>query len=160
MIQNCAMLTFRGFYTISPKEFTFCPEREAYMLRYQETPGVALHHIPQSRRHPTAIILGSWLAQLHNEGIRLGDIRESNIQLLPNGSPILLNPRNCQFYDNSIKEKYRKKDIKAFINAIAFIDQDQTGQQLFHEQYDLNRLNQVETEQVNAPNNDPKNDLN
>ncbi|GAA0206026.1 hypothetical protein GCM10009123_11870 [Kangiella japonica] len=145
MLDKCAMLTFRGFYTISPKEFTFCSERNAYMIRYQEAPGVALHHIPQSRRHPTAIVLGNWLAQLHNEGVRLGDIREANIQLLPNGSPILLNPRNCEFYNREVKETLREKDIVAFINAIGFIQQDETSQQMFREQYQLNRLNQVDS---------------
>lgn len=152
MLISCAKLAFRGFYTISPKEFTYCSERDAYMLRYQETPGVALHHIPQDRRHPTAIVLGNWLAHLHNEGVRLGEIRESNIQLLPNGSPILLNPRNCHFYDTGLSDSLRKKDCEALIHAIAFIEQDQTSQQLFYEQYDLNRLNQVENDQANSPN--------
>ena len=147
MLQKCALFTFRGFYTISPKEFTFCHERDAYMLRYQESPGVALHHIPQSRRHPTAIVLGNWLAQLHNEGIKLGEVREANIQLLPNGSPILLNPRNCEFYHLGLKEKARQKDMKQFINSIGFLEQDESSQKLFHEQYQLNRLNEVDNEQ-------------
>lgn len=159
MLQNCAQLTFRGFYTITPKEFTFCRERGAYMLRYQETPGVALRHIPQNRRHPTSIILGSWLAQLHNEGVRLCSLRESNIQLLPNGSPILLNPSQCQFYDNELKEKARKKDCQVVIHAIGFLAQDEKSRELFQEQYRLNRLNQLDTD--NKPNNDndtPNND--
>ena len=138
MLQKCALFTFRGFYTISPKEFTFCHERDAYMLRYQESPGVALHHIPQSRRHPTAIVLGNWLAQLHNEGVKLGEVREANIQLLPNGSPILLNPRNCEFYHQGLKEKARQKDMKQFINSIGFLEQDESSQKLFHEQYNAN----------------------
>ena len=144
MLEKCAMLTFRGFYTITPKEFTLCAEQDAYMIRYQETPGVALHHIPQNRRQPTALILGNWLAQLHNEGVRLGEVRESNIQLLPNGSPILLNPRDCEFYQREVKDSLREKDIQAFIEAIGFIAQDETSQQLFHEQYKLNRLKQLE----------------
>ncbi len=149
MLEKCAMFTFRGFYTISPKEFTFCDEREAYMLRYQETPGVALHHIPQSRRHPTAIVLGNWLAQLHNEGIKLGEIRESNIQLLPNGSPILLNPRSCEFYQRELNDKAREKDITQFIDAVGFLAQDDSSQQLFREQYQLNRLNEVDDKHLN-----------
>ena len=138
MLHKCALFTFRGFYTISPKEFTFCDERDAYMLRYQETPGVALHHIPQSRRHPTAIVLGNWLAQLHNEGIQLGEVREANIQLLPNGSPILLNPRNCEFYQQGLKEKTRQKDMSQFISSIGFLEQDESSRKIFHEQYKAN----------------------
>ncbi|GAA4359003.1 lysophospholipid acyltransferase family protein [Kangiella marina] len=144
MLAKCAMLTFRGFYTITPQEFTFCAERDAYMLRYQETPGVALHHIPQSRRHPTAIILGSWLAQLHNEGVRLGKIRETNLELLPNGSPILLNPRNCEFFDRGLSEKKRSQDRQMFIDSIGFLAQDESSQKLFHEQYQLHRLNEID----------------
>lgn len=146
MLDCCAKLNFRGFYTITPKEFTFCVERDAYMLRYQETPGVPLRHIPQNRRHPTAIILGSWLAQLHNEGVRLCDIRESNIELLPNGSPILLNPRNCKFYRSGLSDTLRKKDTNVLLQAIGFLEQDQASQELFHEQYRLNRLNQLNPE--------------
>ncbi|WP_223670672.1 lysophospholipid acyltransferase family protein [Kangiella shandongensis] len=150
MLKNCAQLTFRGFYTITPQEFTYCAERHAYMLRYQETPGVALHHIPHSRRQPTAIILGSWLAHLHNEGVRLCAIRETNIELLPNGSPILLNPRQCKFYDSGLKESLRKKDIAMFIDSIGFLNADDTSRKLFHEQYRLNRLNQLRSEDQDA----------
>ena len=137
MLDKCSLFTFRGFYTITPQEFTLCEERNAYMLRYLEVPGVSLSHIPADRHEPTAILLGSWLRHPHSEGVYLKDIRQTNIQILPNGSFILLNPTNCEFFDRELKESLREKDRQQMMEAIALLKDSQHCRELFIEQYQM-----------------------
>lgn len=137
MLEKCSLFTFRGFYTITPQEFTLCEERNAYMLRYLEVPGVSLSHIPADRHEPTAILLGSWLNHLHSEGVYLKDIRQTNIQILPNGSFILLNPTNCEFFDCELKVSLREKDRQQMMESIALLKDSQRCRELFIEQYQM-----------------------
>ncbi|NVK22867.1 MAG: lysophospholipid acyltransferase family protein [Kangiellaceae bacterium] len=136
MLQKCYLLAFRGFYTISPQEFTYCAERQAYLLRYQQIPGISLQHIPSDKHQATAVLLGNWLGQLHNEGVYLKDIRQTNIQILPNGNFVLLNPTECQFFESSLNEKLKKKDQLSMLNAIDLLQQESCIK-LFNEQYQL-----------------------
>ena len=140
MLQKCNLLAFRGFYSISPQEFTLCSERQAYMLRYAEIPAISLRHIPQDKHDATAILLGNWLAQLHNEGVYLKNIRQANIQMLPNGNFVLLNPIDCEFYQKGLKLKLRDADKASLLNELALFKNNNQAVDLFNKQYLLNSL--------------------